>query len=72
MHVCTRDSDTGTYLRYTAINAVVRQFARACAAAGKHCQIVVLGAGSDTRYFQLGVGHVVTAMKSYFRMKPYA
>ena len=47
----------GQYARVAAISSAVEQFMRACAAAGKlnHAQIVSLGAGLDTTFWQLDV-----------------
>lgn len=46
----------GTYVRAESIDRLVEGWIRLCSAIGKKCQIVSLGAGSDTRYWRLAVG----------------
>lgn len=43
----------GYYTRHKCISMLRTQFLEACTAAGLPCQIIILGAGFDTTYFQL-------------------
>lgn len=43
----------GYYTRHQCISMLRSQFLDACTAAELPCQVVVLGAGFDTTYFQL-------------------
>ena len=43
----------GQYARVAAISSAVEQFLLACAAAGREAQVVSLGAGLDTCFWQL-------------------
>ena len=45
----------GTYVRSEAVDGLVNQWAELSAAEGKKCQIVSLGAGSDTRFWRINV-----------------
>ena len=45
----------GTYVRTSAIDALVHQWLQISEAAGQKCQVVSLGAGSDTRYWRIAV-----------------
>lgn len=45
----------GTYVRTTAIDALVHQWLQISEGTGQKCQIVSLGAGSDTRYWRIAV-----------------
>jgi [phosphatase 2A protein]-leucine-carboxy methyltransferase len=48
----------GTYIRSTAIDDLVHQWFLLSKPEGKPCQIVSLGAGSDTRFWRLAVRFV--------------
>lgn len=45
----------GTYVRSEAIDQLVDQWLSLSAAEGTQCQIVSLGAGSDTRFWRIAV-----------------
>ena len=45
----------GTYLRTTALDQLVNQWIELSSKDGRKCQIVSLGAGSDTRFWRLSV-----------------
>lgn len=47
--------NVGTFVRTTAIDDLVQQWLRLSGQAGKPCQIVSLGAGSDTRFWRISV-----------------
>jgi [phosphatase 2A protein]-leucine-carboxy methyltransferase len=46
----------GTYVRTTAIDDLVYRWMSISREAGQSCQIVSLGAGSDTRFWRISVG----------------
>jgi [phosphatase 2A protein]-leucine-carboxy methyltransferase len=46
----------GTFVRSTAIDELVHQWFSLSQREGKPCQIVSLGAGSDTRFWRIAVG----------------
>lgn len=46
----------GTYVRGESIDRLVEGWIRLSVAAGMKCQVVSLGAGSDTRFWRLAVG----------------
>ena len=48
--------NVGTFVRSTAIDELVHQWFSLSQRAGKPCQIVSLGAGSDTRFWRIAVG----------------
>ena len=50
----------GTYVRTTAIDALVHQWLQISEGTGQKCQIVSLGAGSDTRYWRIAVSPPLT------------
>lgn len=45
----------GTYVRSTAIDDLIEQWLVLSDRAGQRCQVVSLGAGSDTRFWRLAV-----------------
>jgi O-methyltransferase involved in polyketide biosynthesis len=45
----------GTFVRSTAIDELIEQWLLLADHAGQRCQIVSLGAGSDTRYWRIAV-----------------
>ena len=47
--------NVGTYVRSEGIDALVNQWLDLASAEGKKCQIVSLGAGSDTRFWRTSV-----------------
>jgi [phosphatase 2A protein]-leucine-carboxy methyltransferase len=47
--------NVGTYVRATAIDELVHQFIDLAHQGGQQCQIVSLGAGSDTRFWRIMV-----------------
>lgn len=47
--------NVGTYVRSEGIDALVDQWFDLASAEGKRCQIVSLGAGSDTRFWRISV-----------------
>jgi [phosphatase 2A protein]-leucine-carboxy methyltransferase len=49
----------GTYTRSTAIDELVYQWLRLSELEGRPCQIVSLGAGSDTRFWRLAVRYLI-------------
>ena len=49
----------GTYLRSEAIDELVGQWIGRAESEGKKCQVVSLGAGSDTRFWRLAVRIVI-------------
>ena len=47
--------NVGTYVRSEAIDRLVDEWLELSAAEGKKCQIVSMGAGSDTRFWRINV-----------------
>lgn len=47
--------NVGTYVRSEAIDRLVSEWLELSAAEGKKCQIVSMGAGSDTRFWRINV-----------------
>lgn len=45
----------GTYVRTTALDILVEKWIDLCSRDGQKCQIVILGAGTDTRFWRLSV-----------------
>lgn len=45
----------GTYVRSEGLDELVDGWLSLCAEDGKHCQIVSMGAGSDTRFWRIAV-----------------
>lgn len=45
----------GTYVRSAVIDSLVNEWLELSAAEGKKCQIVSMGAGSDTRFWRINV-----------------
>jgi hypothetical protein len=51
--------NVGTYVRSEAIDRLVNEWLELSAAEGKKCQVVSMGAGSDTRFWRINVrGHI--------------
>ena len=50
--------NVGMYIRAESIDKLVDGWIRLSTAAGKKCQIVSLGSGSDTRFWRLAVGSI--------------
>jgi len=45
----------GTYIRTTALDSLINQWLHLSGKAGRQCQIVSLGAGSDSRFWRIMV-----------------
>ncbi|KAJ7152982.1 S-adenosyl-L-methionine-dependent methyltransferase [Mycena filopes] len=58
----------GTHVRATAIDDLVSQWLHTLAAQGTRCQIVSLGAGSDTRFWRIATGEDEGALAAYIEM----
>ncbi|KAJ7471948.1 S-adenosyl-L-methionine-dependent methyltransferase [Mycena latifolia] len=58
----------GTYVRATAIDDLVFQWLQTSAGQGTRCQIVSLGAGSDTRFWRIATGPHKDALASYVEL----
>ncbi|KAJ7152988.1 S-adenosyl-L-methionine-dependent methyltransferase [Mycena filopes] len=58
----------GTHVRATAIDDLVSQWLHTSAAQGTRCQIVSLGAGSDTRFWRIATGEDEGALAAYIEM----
>ncbi|KAJ7186877.1 S-adenosyl-L-methionine-dependent methyltransferase [Mycena filopes] len=58
----------GTHVRATAIDDLVSQWLYTSAAQGTRCQIVSLGAGSDTRFWRIATGAQESALAAYIEM----
>lgn len=52
--------NVGTFVRTKAIDDLVNQWMDLSSREGKKCQIISLGAGSDTRFWQLAVCFLVS------------
>lgn len=48
----------GTFVRSYSIDVLVHQWIRTARSCGQKCQIVSLGAGSDTRFWRLAVRRI--------------
>ncbi|KAK7691780.1 hypothetical protein QCA50_005183 [Cerrena zonata] len=57
--------NVGTYVRSEGIDALVDQWLDLASAEGKQCQIVSLGAGSDTRFWRISTGPRKDVLASY-------
>ncbi|KII95638.1 hypothetical protein PLICRDRAFT_98074 [Plicaturopsis crispa FD-325 SS-3] len=57
--------NVGTFVRSTAIDDLVDQWFVVCQHEGKRCQIVSLGAGSDTRFWRVSTGPYKNLLASY-------
>lgn len=60
--------NTGTYVRSEAIDKLVNEWLDLSAAEGKKCQIVSMGAGSDTRFWRINVCGFLSYPLSSFSM----
>ncbi|THH33087.1 hypothetical protein EUX98_g1131 [Antrodiella citrinella] len=58
----------GTYVRSQAIDYLVNQWITFSAQEGKKCQIVSLGAGSDTRFWRLATGPRKETLAKYIEI----
>ncbi|KAG8218756.1 S-adenosyl-L-methionine-dependent methyltransferase, partial [Butyriboletus roseoflavus] len=58
----------GTYVRSKSIDALVDQWLEFCEQQDTVCQIVSLGAGSDTRFWRISTGPRSHFLKSYFEL----
>ncbi|KAG9312203.1 cation transport protein-domain-containing protein [Chiua virens] len=58
----------GTYVRSTSIDTLVDQWLALCEQQNAICQIVSLGAGSDTRFWRISTGPRAHVLKSYFEL----
>ncbi|KAF7291501.1 Leucine carboxyl methyltransferase 1 [Mycena kentingensis (nom. inval.)] len=58
----------GTFVRATAIDDLVFQWLRTSESEGTRCQIVSLGAGSDTRFWRLATGAHKDALATYIEL----
>ncbi|KAF7968663.1 hypothetical protein HWV62_29747 [Athelia sp. TMB] len=58
----------GTYVRSTAIDALVDDWLRLAESTGQQCQIVSLGAGSDTRFWRLATGDLKHTLAKYIEL----
>ncbi|KAK7472413.1 carboxy methyl transferase for protein phosphatase 2A [Stygiomarasmius scandens] len=55
----------GTFVRTVAIDDLVEQWLSISSQIGKKCQIVSLGAGSDTRFWRIATGPLKDQLSSY-------
>ncbi|KAJ7641548.1 S-adenosyl-L-methionine-dependent methyltransferase [Roridomyces roridus] len=58
----------GTFVRATAIDDLVFQWLKSAADHGTRCQIVSLGAGSDTRFWRIATGVHKDALAAYIEL----
>ncbi|KAH7883296.1 S-adenosyl-L-methionine-dependent methyltransferase [Phlebopus sp. FC_14] len=58
----------GTYVRSESIDRLVDQWMELAGQEGKQCQIVSLGAGSDTRFWRITTGPQKDRLKVYFEL----
>ncbi|KAF8132092.1 leucine carboxyl methyltransferase [Boletus edulis] len=58
----------GTYVRSKSIDALVEQWLEFCEQQNTVCQIVSLGAGSDTRFWRINTGPRSHVLKSYLEL----
>ena len=55
----------GTYIRSEAIDSLVNDWLELSSAEGKKCQVVSMGAGSDTRFWRINVRESLRSCFSY-------
>ncbi|KAJ4483566.1 S-adenosyl-L-methionine-dependent methyltransferase [Lentinula aciculospora] len=60
--------NVGTFVRTVAIDDLVDQWMNLSSEEGKKCQIVSLGAGSDTRFWQLATGPQKDCLSKYIEI----
>lgn len=58
----------GTYVRSKSIDALVEQWLELCEQQNTPCQIVSLGAGSDTRFWRISTGPRSHVLRSYLEL----
>ncbi|KIJ15595.1 hypothetical protein PAXINDRAFT_99461 [Paxillus involutus ATCC 200175] len=58
----------GTYVRSKSIDSLVDQWLEYCEREQKSCQIVSLGAGSDTRFWRIATGAHADTLKTYVEL----
>ncbi|EIN06541.1 leucine carboxyl methyltransferase [Punctularia strigosozonata HHB-11173 SS5] len=58
----------GTYLRSSALDELVDRWLDLSLQQGKQCQIISLGAGSDTRFWRIASGPKSSALASYVEL----
>nr|GAT48584.1 predicted protein [Mycena chlorophos] len=58
----------GTFVRTTAIDDLVFRWLQTSASEGTRCQIVSLGAGSDTRFWRIATGAHKDALATYIEL----
>ncbi|KAF9486008.1 leucine carboxyl methyltransferase [Pholiota conissans] len=58
----------GTYVRSAGIDTLIDQWLSIAGEAGKRCQIISLGAGSDTRFWRIAAGHLTDNLKTYIEV----
>ncbi|RPD71897.1 leucine carboxyl methyltransferase [Lentinus tigrinus ALCF2SS1-7] len=58
----------GTYVRSEALDELVDGWLALCEAEGTKCQIVSMGAGSDTRFWRLATGHRKDLLAKYIEL----
>ncbi|KAF9222489.1 leucine carboxyl methyltransferase [Gyrodon lividus] len=60
--------NVGTYVRSKSIDSLVEQWLELSQRQNKSCQIVSLGAGSDTRFWRIATGPHGDTLKTYFEL----
>ncbi|KAF8161321.1 S-adenosyl-L-methionine-dependent methyltransferase [Crassisporium funariophilum] len=60
--------NVGTYVRSSSIDALVDQWLQLSASTGQRCQIVSLGAGSDTRFWRIAASALKDNLQTYVEL----